>query len=62
MGLSEPQCLDPDLGSGSRAVFIEHAGVVQRLLLGVTEAWYSPCCMPSTAGIIRENVTALDVL
>lgn len=54
--------LNTDLGSGSRPMFVEDAGVVQRLLLGVTQAGNSPCCMPSTSGIIRKNVTALDVL
>lgn len=51
-----------NLGSSSRCVFVEDAGVVEGLLLGITEAWHSSCCMPSTTGIIRKDVTALDVL
>ena len=50
------------LGSSGRCILIEDVGVVERLLLGITEAWHSACCMSSTAGIIRKDVTALDVL
>lgn len=51
-----------DLRSSSRCIFIEDASVVKRLLLGITEAWHSPCCVPSPTGIIRKDVAALNVL